>query len=284
MRDIKIFLRKRVIILMIVALIIILLVGLFAELDKFRRYIWGVEPKVTFLGEDLTGYLRSEVKNKVYQLSSHIITYPIAAGLDANTGKINSELKGKIVDITATVKKITEAKEGSQVAPTTYQITPFLTTQDIKKINHEISTYTTIIKGSQSRKENIKLATELISNQLVLAGEVFSFNQIVGPRTKKRGFKEGPEIINGQLSTGVGGGICQVSSTLYNAVQSDQFKIIERHSHSKEVGYVPKGEDATVAWDYFDFKFKNKLATPIIIKGKVEANRLKITILANKKE
>jgi vancomycin resistance protein YoaR len=124
-------------------------------------------------------------------------------------------------------------------------------------------------KHNEERTQNIVLATERINNAVVFPGEVFSFNGVVGKRTKEKGYKKAPVIIKGELSEDIGGGICQVSSTLYNAVDQAGVKILERYHHSKRVPYVPLGRDATVSWYGPDFTFRNAYNQPLLIRAKV---------------
>lgn len=121
--------------------------------------------------------------------------------------------------------------------------------------------------GNKNRSHNIKLASTAINNYIVLPGEVFSFNKVVGKRTRAKGYLDAPIIVRGELSEGIGGGICQVSSTLYNAVDKAGLHIIERYSHSRNVAYVPPGRDATVSWYGPDFVFQNKYAYPILVRA-----------------
>ncbi|GIN61034.1 hypothetical protein J27TS8_10270 [Robertmurraya siralis] len=122
---------------------------------------------------------------------------------------------------------------------------------------------------NKARSKNIELAVEAINNQVVFPGEIFSFNKVVGKRTAERGYMKAPEIVKGELIDGIGGGICQVSSTLFNAVDLSGVTMIERYSHSKHVPYVPPGRDATVSWYGPDFSFKNEYNQPILIRAKV---------------
>ncbi|MCK8816469.1 VanW family protein [Natroniella sulfidigena] len=271
--------QRGAIILVIIILVVILLLSLLGELDKVRRVIWGVEDGVSYYQYDLSGYLSHEVEELLLEHSQELILYPVDATLDQESGEIIPEAFGQILDITATKGKIVEAEEGEYLESVLERIEPYIRKEQLEKITKEIGVYTTRATGSESRRENIKLATESINNQLILSGEVFSFNEIVGPRTKERGFKEAPQIVNGRLVPGVGGGICQVSSTLYNALKQDKLEIIERHTHSKDVSYVPEGKDATVAWDYFDFKFKNNFKQPIIIKASSGGGYVTVRIL-----
>ncbi|SFJ53901.1 Vancomycin resistance protein YoaR, contains peptidoglycan-binding and VanW domains [Halobacillus dabanensis] len=133
----------------------------------------------------------------------------------------------------------------------------------------QIGNYLTYYKKSnKGRTTNISLATESINNHVVFPGEVFSFNKVVGKRTKEKGYVRAPVIVRGELEDGIGGGICQVSSTLFNAADNAGLKIVERYSHSRKVPYVPPGRDATVSWYGPDFTFKNEFNTPVLIQAK----------------
>jgi vancomycin resistance protein YoaR len=122
------------------------------------------------------------------------------------------------------------------------------------------------------------LATEKINNTVVFPGEVFSFNGVVGKRTKEKGYKKAPVIVKGELSEDIGGGICQVSSTLFNAVDQAGVIILERYHHSKRVPYVPQGRDATVSWYGPDFTFRNAYNQPLLIRAKILGGQVIITV------
>jgi vancomycin resistance protein YoaR len=129
-----------------------------------------------------------------------------------------------------------------------------------------------------SRTNNIRKSSEAINNYVLFPGESFSFNEVVGQRTKQRGYLPAPIIVRGELSEGIGGGICQVSSTLFNAVDRAGLKIVKRYSHSKRVPYVPPGRDATVSWYGPDFVFMNIYKHPILIRSKVIGGSVAILI------
>lgn len=117
--------------------------------------------------------------------------------------------------------------------------------------------------SSQNRKTNIHLASSKINGITLNPGEVFSFNNVVGPRTQSTGFKIAHVYSGGKVVDGIGGGICQVSSTLYNAVVLADLEIVYRTNHTLPVSYVPLGRDATVSYGTIDFKVKNNKETPI---------------------
>src|SRR5699024_3246552 len=133
---------------------------------------------------------------------------------------------------------------------------------------NKLGSFTTFYKNNNyERSHNINLATEAINNHVVFPGESFSFNEVVGERTVESGYKRAPVIVKGEIAEDIGGGICQVSSTLFNAVNLRGIQIVERYSHSREVPYVPPGKDATVSWWGPDFVFKNNYKEPILIRA-----------------
>lgn len=129
-----------------------------------------------------------------------------------------------------------------------------------------LATYsTTYSTGNANRATNIALAAKSVNGYVLMPDETFSYNSTVGQRTAARGYKEAGVYVNGEVTTGLGGGICQVSSTLYNAVLLTNLEIVERTNHTFKPGYVPAGQDATVSWGSPDFKFKNNRNYPIKI-------------------
>ena len=121
--------------------------------------------------------------------------------------------------------------------------------------------------GDENRSINLKIACEKINDKVVLPGEIFSYNKTLGERTTSAGYKNAKVYENGAVVDGIGGGICQISSTLYNAVLRANLEIVERRNHQFVTSYVPEGLDATVAYGITDFKFKNTRKYAIKIKA-----------------
>lgn len=115
------------------------------------------------------------------------------------------------------------------------------------------------------RGENIKIAAEKINNTVILPQEVFSYNDTTGPTSKNEGYKLAKIFVKGKEKKGYGGGVCQVSSTLYNAVLMAELEVVERHPHTKEVHYVEPDKDAAVSYGAIDLKFTNTYNVPIRI-------------------
>ncbi|WP_085992556.1 VanW family protein [Oceanobacillus senegalensis] len=150
----------------------------------------------------------------------------------------------------------------------------------LKEIStRQLGSYATFFRQSnKERSNNIELAAEAIDNTVIFPGERFSFNEVVGERTKEKGYKQAPVIVKGELAEDIGGGICQVSSTLFNAVDLQGIQIIERYAHSRNVPYVPSGRDATVSWWGPDFVFKNLYNEPILIRARAEHGKMIVQI------
>ncbi|MEH7336902.1 VanW family protein [Neobacillus drentensis] len=146
----------------------------------------------------------------------------------------------------------------------------------------KIGEYITFFSSNnKERNNNIYLAAKAINNYVLFPGEIFSFNKVVGERTPGKGYMPATVIVKGELSEDYGGGICQVSSTLFNAVDNAGLKVVQRNSHSREVSYVPPKRDATVSWNGPDFIFKNEYNQPILILAKPIENKLKIEIYSS---
>ena len=121
-----------------------------------------------------------------------------------------------------------------------------------------LSTFSTkVYTKTSDRQKNLRIVCEKLSGSILAPNEEFSYNATCGPYNKENGFGKATIFVGKQEKQEYGGGVCQLSSTLYNAVKDLNVKIVERHNHSKKVYYVPDGQDATVSYDSLDFKFKN---------------------------
>ena len=142
-----------------------------------------------------------------------------------------------------------------------------------------LSQYTTHFNsGTKNRTANIYQASHYINGLIIPPGQVFSFNKTLGPRNKSTGYKKAIIFSNKEKIEDYGGGICQVSSTIYNAVYRSKLPVLQRKSHSLDVTYVPKGMDATVSYGYIDFVFKNNKPFPIVINTEPRGNHLTVKL------
>ncbi len=156
---------------------------------------------------------------------------------------------------------------------------PGLTTAQARGCNTVIGYFTTSYAGAVGgRVRNIQTGAEKLHGVVVLPGEEFSVATALMPFTEENGYAAGGTYIDGQLSESIGGGVCQLSSTLYNALLQTHLEITERHPHSMPVGYVPLGRDAAIAGDYKDLKFKNTANTPVILLCEATGTEVRVTI------
>lgn len=198
-----------------------------------------------------------------YYTKDPFAVYPSSTGLDFS------------VSLDEAKAMLTEQKE-EYVIPLKV-VYPKVTTNDLgsEAFPDLLATYsTTFSTKNTNRSTNIRLATQKINGVVLMPGETFSYNQVVGKRTTANGFKVAAVYSNGEVSEGVGGGICQVSSTLYNAVLFSNLEVTERRNHTFHTGYVPAGQDATVSWGAPDFKFKNNRNYPIRIVATVSGGKI----------
>jgi len=141
----------------------------------------------------------------------------------------------------------------------------------------------TVMLDHDDRTKNIELAVHRIQGYTLKPGKIFSFNRVVGSRSVRRGFRPAPVLFQDKKSIQVGGGICQVSSTLYNAALLADMEILERSRHSSPVSYLPLGLDATVAYGYKDFKFRNRHNFPVVIDASLSEDILTVSILGEER-
>ena len=208
-----------------------------------------------------------------YYTTNPYAVYPSQTGLDFNIS-------------------IEEAKQIIATSSETYTIPlktlyPEVTTNDIgtEAFPDLLATYTTSYATSNSnRSTNIALAAKKINGTVLMPGEEFSFNGTVGKRTTAAGFKVAGVYSNGQVTSDVGGGICQVSSTLYNSVLKANLEITNRVNHTFTVAYVPIGLDATVSWGAPDFKFKNSRSYPVKIVATTANKKITVSIYGLKED
>ena len=196
---------------------------------------------------------------------------------------------GRKLDVTATMKRLQEQVQEGKVETLELVINesaqPTITDKDLVSITSILGSFTTYFDGSNtSRAHNIHLASQKIHQTFIPAGGIFSFNQVVGERTPEAGYDDAPVFMGGRLVPGIGGGICQVSSTLFNTALLSGMDIVERDTHFAPVSYIPVGLDATVAWGYIDFQFKNPYSHPIYVIAEEGAGYVTITILGAKED
>ena len=169
---------------------------------------------------------------------------------------------GRVVASKATSRSILAAALGTQNRTAQVVFTyaqPKVSTAQVRAmgITTRVGQYETIYGGDPNRIHNVQLVARLIDGKLIAPGATFSFNQATGARTADKGFREAPVIINGEVTSGLGGGVCQVSTTVFNAAYEAGLKITERTNHALYISHYPQGRDATVNYPDVDLKFVN---------------------------
>lgn len=202
------------------------------------------------------------------KIRKEIYKEPKDAYIEENPFKVYTHVNGVDFNITMEeAEKIIQADKQEYEIPLKITI-PEKTIADLgeKAFPDQLSTYTTRYNsGNYNRSNNLELAAKAINGTVLMPGETFSYNQTVGERTISAGYKAAAAYAGGKVIQDVGGGICQISSTLYNAVLLANLEITDRSNHCFETSYVPAGRDATVNWGTVDFQFKNNRKYPIKI-------------------
>ena len=201
---------------------------------------------------------------------------------EGNNIQITPEQLGVTLDINKALllagEHITSLKDKNIALPVN-QEKPKYTREYLKVIDTEIGrSITSFNSGEANRSTNIRIATRRMNGIIIEPGQVFSLNNVIGKRNKESGYKNAPIILNDDLVPGIGGGVCQVATTLYKAVLQSGLGVVERQHHSFPPAYVPTGQDATIAGDYIDFKFKNTLDYPIFIYAVAPSNTITVKV------
>nr|WP_092073761.1 VanW family protein [Dendrosporobacter quercicolus]NSL47930.1 VanW family protein [Dendrosporobacter quercicolus DSM 1736]SDM66922.1 Vancomycin resistance protein YoaR, contains peptidoglycan-binding and VanW domains [Dendrosporobacter quercicolus] len=234
-------------------------------------------------------YNESKLEQLVEVWRESIERPPRNAALSLLTGGVVPQEQGRKLEVEVLRPLVVQALKKPDVSGVALPVTPLypaITVSDIQRtgIREMLSNYSTRFNSQDvNRSTNIKLAANKINGHIVYPGQAFSFNEVVGPREKNYGFKEAMELVDGELVPGIGGGICQVSSTLYNAVLLADLAITERYNHSKPLGYVPLGRDATVVFGVLDFKFTNTAKSPVMIIAEVNGDQLVVGLFGRER-
>lgn len=214
--------------------------------------------------------IHTEAKDAYYTKEPFTI-YPEVNGIDFDVEAAREVLKEEkeeyIIKLTITKPKITIDKIGPEAFPD--QLATFTTRYDVSDVD---------------RTTNLQIACQKINGKVVLAGDTFSYNQALGPRTAAAGYRNGKIYSGGEVVDGIGGGICQISSTLYNTVLMSNLEIVERRNHQFVTSYLPAGRDATVVYGLTDFKFKNTRKYPVRIVASARNGIATITMYGIKEE
>ena len=221
-----------------------------------------------------------KIRNEIYK-------EPQDAYVSKNPTTVHTHVNGVDFDIS-----IEEAQKLIEEDKTEYTIPLKITVPEktIKDLGEEafpdlIATYTTRYDASNyNRSNNLTIAASKIDGTILMPGEIFSYNTVVGARTIEEGYKEAGAYAGGQVVQSVGGGICQISSTIYNTALLANLEIVDRSNHQFQTSYVSASRDATVSWGYLDFKFKNTRTYPIKIVASAKNGVAKVSFYGIKEE
>ena len=212
-----------------------------------------------------------------------VLTIIISTVTGCTAGGNKEEETSETTTETTTKPTTTEDLETTFKESDTMKVYPGLSKDSEGDYPYELATYTSYYRSSdETRTANLKAAVSKLNNIKIPDDAVFSFNQTVGKRTITAGYETAKVINGGEFVDGLGGGVCQVSSTLFECVLRANVEIVYRTNHSLEIGYVPLGGDATVQWNSKDFKFKNTLGCDVRIKMTCEGGKLTCKLYGKK--
>lgn len=226
---------------------------------------------------------RENVKKLLCFLSAAVITASLVSCSAESTEEVVKTTKAPAVQTTTETTTVTTTEDENTTFPEskTKKIYKGLNKDEKGDYPYKIATYTTYYNsGDKTRTQNLKTAVSKVNNIVVPSSQVFSFNQTVGKRTVTAGYETAKVVSDGEFVDGLGGGVCQVSSTIFECALRANAEIVERSSHSLKVAYVPLGGDATVQWNTTDFKFKNASSTDFRIKMSCDGGALTCSIYA----
>lgn len=222
----------------------------------------------------------------ITNLGKEIFKSPVDAHAIINEDgsvKIADSEIGRYLDLNETKTLLDgDLLEKEKIQLPVYKTEPKIYSNYFDGIDKVLGDFSTDYSSSiNNRKENIKIASSKFNNLKLNPGDEISFNELVGEITEETGFKSATVIVGGEYESGIGGGICQVSTTLYNSLILSDLEILERHNHSRPINYVDLGTDAAVASGYKDLKFKNNTNNPILILADADGNKLNFKVLGN---
>lgn len=212
------------------------------------------------------------------KIAAEICVEPVNATVDMQKYEPVPGTYGYGFDMTQAQKLIDKAAYGETVRIPMEYIEPEILDGDVF-FRDVLGSCETKHTNNDNRNTNLRLACAALNGLVLNPGEDFSFNETLGKRTAEKGYKPAPAYSGNKLVDSIGGGICQVSTTLYNATLLSDLEITERHCHGMTVSYVPLGLDATVSWNGPDFQFRNNTNFPIKIEAEVSGGYVKIQIL-----
>jgi len=260
----------------------------YSHMSGFRRQIARVFGAHEISAPPLFGFSVERLEDNMKTLSQKVDVVPQNATFyeDANTiGKIviQAEKVGYGVDVqaaAAATREVIHTLSDGNVNLRLIQAAPAYTSATFDFEPKVLGFYETpcLSSGDEPRRRNVIIAAERINNKVIFPNQIFSAGEIIAANNPDIGYETAVVLVDGEPSEDIGGGVCQVVTTLYNAVLRAELEVIQRHNHSARVSYVEIGFDATVAGDYFDLKFRNTTPYPILITSRVQNEKLYVRI------
>jgi len=271
----------------------------FAELNPGYDFTGGVIQALNYGGDEDEGVLRARLSEsparitydpvysyddgilapKVEEFMRSLERQPVNATSERRDGNfhVTEDVVGLIADIPATLalaRELVASDTGGVVEAVFSQLQPAVTAEALRNSQSLLGTFTTRITGAHTHPRNINIinAANNMNDAVVAPGEVFSTNYHFGAMTYANGYRYAPIILQGQFVDGIGGGVCQVSSTLYMALLFAELEIVERRNHSLRVSYVDWAMDATLAGDWIDLRFRNNTSHPVYVESFVNSD------------
>ena len=208
----------------------------------------------------------------------------VSAVYDIETKSVTQSVNGVSFDLAAAQILLDRAGDGESVVIPLIITEPEMTTEYLESLlfRDVLATRTTNVAGSENRQTNVRLGANEVDGVILNPGDLFCFNTVVGQRTTARGFRTAGGFSGGRLVDMVGGGICQVSSTIYDTVIHAGLEVVARQAHSMPVAYLPLGHDAAIFWGQIEFRFRNNTDFPIRIDTSIEGRNFTVTLVGTK--
>lgn len=236
-------------------------------------------------------YDEAKLSEEINKIQNDIYVEVVDAKIwvsDSGTMSYAPSTQGKELNIQSTKESIYDMIQSKTFKNIDLKVNikePKMTTEQAKSVDTLLASFTTKFSTKDSnRVRNISIASNRTSNILLMPGEEFSYNNLTGRRTLSNGYKDAPVIINGVIGEGVGGGVCQVSTTIFNTALYSGMDITSRQNHSLKSSYVPIGQDAMVNDGGSDFRFRNPYNNPVVVKTTVGNGTVTSKIYGNSKD
>ena len=250
------------------------------DLDVLYQQVLDAYSQNVFLVEGECGMIEPDPIDLEAIHSAYYIA-PVEPTFDPNTFEVVEGTDGYGFDLESAKAQLEQAPFGTTVEIPFTSIAPQYSAKELTTVLYrdELATFTAASASEDNRDTNLRLACEAINGMILYPGDVFSYNDALGQRTAAKGYKPGPSYSGNETVETIGGGICQVSSSLYYCALVADLEILIRESHGFATSYMPLGTDATVSWGSIDFRFRNNTDYPIRIEASASGGNTTVTLI-----